>query len=429
MRLRFTVKALEALPPAPAGKRVYVNDTEMRGLQVAVSPRGTRTLCVYRKIAGKPTRVRLGDYPSMTVEQARKKARSVLNRIADGINSITEQRVDQARAITLAEVVAGYGAARKSLKPKTVYDYGRALEAAFAGWRPRPPLAITKDMVARRHAQLGEDRGETYANLEMRTLRALFNFAIATYEDSNGHSLIPDNPVRRLSQTRSRYCVRRRTSVLKDSDLPAWFAGVRALADEDPDGRGAILADYLHVLLLTGLRRSEAAALAWQDVDFSAKTLTVRGTKNGEDHTLPLSNFLYDLLRRRRAWDSTGVYVFPGSGKDGYLIVPRRTVTKVIVCSGISFTLHDLRCTFATFAAGLGLSRSTVKRLLNHKMANDVTASYIAPDLESLRIPIQRIVDAFLMRAGVLPSATVVPFVGVWGQVGPGIMPINRRRG
>ena len=106
MRLRFTVKALEALPPAPAGKRVYVNDTEMRGLQVAVSPRGTRTLCVYRKIAGKPTRVRLGDYPSMTVEQARKKARSVLNRIADGINSITEQRVDQARAITLAEVFA-----------------------------------------------------------------------------------------------------------------------------------------------------------------------------------------------------------------------------------------------------------------------------------------------------------------------------------
>ena len=310
-----------------------------------------------------------------------------------------------------------------------MYDYGRALEAAFAGWRPRPPLAITKDMVARRHAQLGEDRGETYANLEMRTLRALFNFAIANYEDSNGHSLIPDNPMRRLSQTRSRYCVRRRTSVPKDSDLPAWFASVRALTDEYPDGRGAILADYVHVLLLTGLPRSEAAALAWQDVDFSAKTLTVRGTKNGEDHTLPLSNFLYDLLRRRRAWDSTGVYVFPGSGKDGDLIVPRRTVTKVIVCSGISFTLHDLRCTFATFAAGLGLSRSTVKRLLNHKMANDVTASYIAPDLESLRIPIQRIVDAFLMRAGGLPSATVVPFVGVWGQVGPGIMPINRRRG
>ncbi len=428
-RLRFTVKALEALPPAPAGKRVYVNDTEMRGLQVAVTPRGTRTFCVYRKIVGKPTRVRLGDYPSMTVEQARKKARSVLNQIADGINPITEKRVDQARATTLAEVFADYCAARKSLKPKTVYDYRRALEVAFADWRPRPLLAITKDMVARRHAQLGKDHGETYANLAMRTLRALFNFAIAYYEDSNGHSLIPDNPVRRLSQTRSWYRVRRRTTVLKDSDLPAWFAGVRALADEDPDGHGAVVADYLHVLLLTGLRRSEAAALAWRDVDFFAKTLTVRDTKNGEDHTLPLSDFLYGLLRRRRARDSTGVYVFPGPGKDGYLIDPRRAVSKVTAHSGVSFTLHDLRRTFATLADGLGLSHSTVKRLLNHKMGNDVTAGYIVPDLESLRVPIQRIADAFLMRAGVSPNAAVVPFVGVGGQVGTGVTPVNRKRG
>ena len=410
-RLRFTVKALEALPPAPAGKRVYITDTEMRGLQVAVTPRGTRTFCVYRKIMGKPTRVRLGDYPSMTVEPARKKTRSVLNQIADGINPITEKWADPARATTLAEVFADYCAARKSLKPKTVYDYRRALEVAFADWRPRPLLAITKDMVARRHAQLGKDHGETYANLAMRTLRALFNFAIANYEDSNGHSLIPDNPVRCLSQTRAWYRAKRRDTVLRDSDLPAWFAAVRALADEDPDGPGAVVADYLHVLLLTGLRRTEAAALAWRDVDLSAKTLTVRDTKGGEDHTLPLSDFLSDLFTRRRARDGIGVYVFPGPGKGGHLIEPRRGVGKVIAHSGISFTLHDLRRTFAALADGLSLSHSTVKRLLNHKIGNDVTAGYIVPGLESLRVPMQRITDAFLTRGGVSPGGMVLPFV------------------
>jgi len=410
-RQPFTVKMLDALPPALAGKRAYYGDIGMPGLQVAVTPRGTRTFVVRHKIEGQSRRMRLGDYPAMTIEQARKKARSLLNQIADGVNPITEKRADQARAVTLAEVFTDYCAARKNLKPKTVYDYGRALKVAFADWHPRPLLAITKDMIARRHTQLGKDHGETYANFAMRTLRALFNFAIANYEGPNGHSIILDNPVRRLSQTRAWYRAKRRDTVLRDSDLPAWFAAVRALADEDPDGPGAVVADYLHVLLLTGLRRSEAAALAWRDVDLSAKTLTVRDTKNGEDHTLPLSDFLYDLLARRRARDGDGVYVFPGPGKGGYLIEPRRGVGKVIAHSGVAFTLHDLRRTFATLADGLSLSHSTVKRLLNHKMDNDVTAGYIVPGLESLRVPMQHITDAFLTRGGVSPGGMVLPFV------------------
>lgn len=48
------------------------------------------------------------------------------------------------------------------------------------------------------------------------------------------------------------------------------------------------MADYLTLLLLTGLRRSEGAQLKWADVDFAEKTLTVRETKNGDDHVLPL---------------------------------------------------------------------------------------------------------------------------------------------
>ncbi len=404
---RFTVKMLDGLRPAPAGKRSYVNDAEVPGLQVAVTPRGTRTFCVYRRILGKPTRVRLGDYPAMTIEQARKRARSVLNQIAEGVNPATEKRAERARAISLAEVFTAFCATRKTLKPKTVYDYTRMLEVAFADWRPRPLLAITKDQVARRHRQLGDGHGKAYANLALRMLGALFNFAIANYEDPDGHALILENPVRRLSQTRAWYPSKRRDTVIRDGDLPAWFAAVRALADEDPDGPGAVVADYLHVLLFTGLRRSEAAALAWRDVDCSARTLTVRATKNGGDHTLPLSAFLYDLLTRRRARDETGAYVFPGPGKGGYLIEPRRGVRQVIARSGIPFRLHDLRRTFATVAAGLGIPYPIIKRLLNHKMGNDVTAGYIVPDLESLRVPMQRIAEALLARA---EPPVVVPF-------------------
>ncbi|HAU0884427.1 TPA: integrase, partial [Legionella pneumophila] len=65
--------------------------------------------------------------------------------------------------------------------------------------------------------------------------------------------------------------------------------------------------------------------------------------------------------------------------------------------SGVSFTVHDLRRTFATTAESLDLPAYALKRLLNHKMNNDVTAGYIMRDVERLRKPMQRITD-FLIR-------------------------------
>lgn len=231
-----------------------------------------------------------------------------------------------------------------------MYGYTRMLAVAFADRCARPLLAITKEMVARRHMQLGEGHREAYANLAMRTLGALFNFASANYEDPGGSSLIRENPVRRLSQTRAWYPSKRRDTVIRDEDLSGWFAAVQTLADEDQDSPHAMVADYLYVLLFSELWRSEAAALAWRDVDWSTKTLTVRDTKNADDHALPLSAFLRDLFTRRQARDGASVYVFPGPGKVGRLIEPRAGVRKVIARAGTSFTLHDLGRTFAAVA-------------------------------------------------------------------------------
>ena len=67
---------------------------------------------------------------------------------------------------------------------------------------------------------------------------------------------------------------------------------------------------------------------------------------------------------------------------------------------GATSTLHDLRRTFATIAEGLDLPAYALKRLLNHKMTNDVTAGYIMRDVELLRKPMQRITDFLLKQMG-----------------------------
>ena len=80
-----------------------------------------------------------------------------------------------------------------------------------------------------------------------------------------------------------------------------------------------------------------------------------------------------------------------------HIYEPKKAVLKVVELSGVPFTLHDLRRTFATIADSLDLSAYALKRLLNHKMGNDVTAGYIMRDVERLRKPMQQITN-FLIK-------------------------------
>ena len=210
----------------------------------------------------------VGRYGEMIVEQARREAQKLLGKIATGIDPREEKQAIHLQSLTLAEVFQDYTKARKGLKAQTLYGYQNVLNRAFAAWKDKPLLSLTKDKIAQLHTRLGEENGEAYANLSMRLLRALFNFAAGQYEDTKGQLLITDNPVKRLSQTRAWYRVERRRTYIKPHELAAWHQGVVALEN-------TTLKDYLLLLLFTGLRRNEAAQLKWSNVDLTAKTLTI----------------------------------------------------------------------------------------------------------------------------------------------------------
>jgi integrase len=135
---------------------------------------------------------------------------------------------------------------------------------SFGDWRKRPLLEITGDMVGKRHAVIGERCGKAWANLSMRVLRALFNFASANYE-AGGKALVLDNPVKRLSRTRAWFRIDRRETLIQPRQLRPWMDAVLGL-------RNPLARDYLQLVLLTGLRRSEALGLKWEDVDLLGRT-------------------------------------------------------------------------------------------------------------------------------------------------------------
>ena len=398
-KITLTKKVIEAAP-LPASGRAYLHDAKVSGLLVQITPAGTRSWQVYRKLNGKPVRVTLGRYPDMTIEQARKAAMLTLSSLAGGVNPTDTKRTARVKAVTLAKAIEHYTEARSGLKPSTVADIHKAFRQVIPDWQDKPLSKITAAMVQKRHREHAA-RSKARANVAMRYLRALFNFATAKYKDSDGDPIIRTNPVKILSEVRAWHRVDRRQTLIKPHELGDW---VRAVLDLPGEGHR----DYFMVLLLTGLRRNEALGLTWADVDLAGKTLTIRDPKNHRDHTLPLSDFLLNLfIRRKSAALSEFVFTDEAGRRVSNLRYAQDRIEKV---SGVHFTPHDLRRTFATVAESIDIPAYALKRLLNHADGADVTAGYLVVTPERLRDPMQRITDYVLKSAGLKQTADVIPF-------------------
>ena len=149
--------------------------------------------------------------------------------------------------------------------------------------------------------------------------------------------------------------------MLHVEDMPAWRQGLETISEV---GR-----DYLLLVLMTGLRRREAALLQFRNIDTKMRTLRVRDTKNGRDHVLPLSTQLLGLIERRRgaavkrlaaakkpAAAIDDAFLFAGRKPDTCITEPKTLTQAIARACGVHTSVHDLRRTFATTAERLDIS-------------------------------------------------------------------------
>ncbi len=395
-RISFTIKNLIAIDPPKEGRRV-VYDTRVNGLCVSVTPKGTKSYQVYRKLNDKPLRVTLGRFPDLKIEEARRSAKTVLSKIARGINPIEEKRRQKISRITLSQVFCEYMSLRENqLSLNTKANYTTVMRKYFQDWLGIPFAEINRDMIQQRHAQITEF-SPTSANKAMRIMRALFNFANGRYEDSEGRSIFPDNPVSRLTQTRTWNKETRRQRVIKSHQLPFLLDSLQNLTISDSQFNRTT-ARYLQFVLLNGLRRREASCLKKSDVDLADLSFRVSNTKNGNVLELPITRQSKVLLEECIE-NSPSDYVFPGVVPGKPLNDPRRVINTIKQQTGIDFSTHDLRRTFITIAESLDISAYAVKKLVNHSVS-DVTAGYVVWDVERLRKPMQEIANKMFQLRG-----------------------------
>lgn len=287
---KITKTVIDALTPPANGYALYW-DSEIKGFGVRIAASGVTSFILQKRVHGKDCRITLGRYGAITTETARKLARTNTGLIASGGDPVADKKREKAATKELAEIMADYFISRKSLAARTVKDITATLGWGCTDWLTKPIPKITRNMVERRHRELGS-KAPAAANKWARYLRVLLNFAIRKYTDTERRPILTDNPVKVLSSTRVWYRVARRQSVIQPHQIAAWWDAVTRLGNTTHR-------DYFLTIMLTGLRKEEARTLLWKDVDFTARTPTVHNTKNHSSHTLPMGRYLAAMLNAR----------------------------------------------------------------------------------------------------------------------------------
>jgi hypothetical protein len=95
MRTRLNQRKVDSAAPPPASKRqVFHWDTELRGFGLRVNSTGSKAFVLQTRSAGggKSPRIVIGNYPDLTLSEARIRCRELLGKIAQGGDPFAERR-------------------------------------------------------------------------------------------------------------------------------------------------------------------------------------------------------------------------------------------------------------------------------------------------------------------------------------------------
>jgi integrase len=163
---------------------------------------------------------------------------------------------------------------------------------------------------------------------------------------------------------------------------PEQLSDLLTAIDQEPDVQAA---NFLRLILFTGLRRGEVFKLQWADLDFDRGFINLRGPKGGTDAKVPLNPAAKELLLNHPQTDSP--FVFPGRAGGQRTRYPK-AIDRIREKAGLPPDFrpcHGLRHFFASQLASSGeVDMYVLQRLLTHKSAN-MTQRYAHLRDESLQ--------------------------------------------
>jgi integrase len=346
MRKTLTAKIIEHLQPRP-DRRYEVRDTLLPGFGVRVSLNGRKSWFAVGRVSDRQVRHTIGNYPTVSLSEAREAARLILKDIQLGVYA--PAKVDPQPALpTLGQTIDLF--IEIYAKPKNRgWKAVQATLRKFHTLNDRPAGEITRAEVVRVLERITARGAPVAANRAMSAIKKVFAWSL----DRGVIMIHPLVGLRKPGLERSR------DRVLTDAELLSFWQAT--------DAEGFPFGPMLKLMALTAQRRGEVATMRWSQVDFERAVWTIPASvaKNGRVHEVPLSSLALDIIRKLPRFSGSDL-LFTTTGTSPISGFGRAKNRLNLMMETSNWRLHDLRRTAASSMARLGVAPHVIEKVLNH---------------------------------------------------------------
>ena len=381
-----------------------------RGLYLRLAPGGSKSWQLRYMLDGRARYMGLGSFPDFSLAEARKRAVSFRQQLADGIDPIEARRakrdlhrLEKAKTRTFKSCAEAYIESHKSGWSNAKHaEQWRATLATYVYpvFGNLPVHSIDVALVIKALQPIWTIKSETASRVRGRVESVLDWATVSRFRTG-------DNPARWRGNLQALLPARAKVAkVVHHPALP--FATIGPFMAELRACEG-IAARALEFTILTAARTGETIGARWSEFDMRAKCWTIPGSrmKSGREHRAALSEpaiVLLSVLADVRTSD----FVFPGAKPDKPL--SNMAMLAVLKRMGRNeITAHGFRSTFRDWAAETtNFPREVAEAALAHTLGDKVEAAYRRGDLFNKR---QQLMEAWGRNCGrVSTDPVVVPF-------------------
>jgi len=359
-------------------KRIEIYDTTRgsEGLVLRVTVTGHKSFVYRYRFGKKVKRYTIGKFPAVTLSKARKQVKELSYQVSNGIDP-GELKKDK-KATPLRQTFSGLAKLYKkihlqTLRESTIEEHTRIIDRELVPILGKKPINGIKktEIISLLDRKAIKDGKKTMANRIRTRLHSIFEFGIH-------RGIVEANPVSGIKPYPEGETKRERYYTEKEIQL-LWKA-----FEQQPEPSQSLL----KMLILTGQRKTETMKMKWSNVAGSVWTIPAKLAKGKRSHDVPLSGKALDVLKQLKDVNGDKTFVFASPVIDDQPITEiKRSVENIREYSTeeqvdfkvADFRLHDLRRTVATYMAKLGVERTVLGKILNHKgLSGDglVTAIY-----------------------------------------------------
>jgi integrase len=351
--------------------------TDSHGLYVEIKPSGLKIWRYRFRMDSKESSYTIGEYPAVSLAEARILHQSARQLVRDGISPVAErisvrekitekkltfeQMADEWIVKRLSDKTQGYRTqVTATLNNDVLHVIGhKAIDEVTSA----DVILIINATIERVRKKNTQATGEAAAKLSRQVVSSVFQYAIATIRAKNDPTYATRRVIQKPQTTHAR--------ALSDQEIRYLFGVLQEYPSRS-------VRDAIHFMLLTMVRTKEARLARWEDIDFDNELWTIPAElmKKRRIHLVPLSKQAITLLRARQVYGKNDVLIFPSPQKHTCEIATTTINRALLVMGCKDVTGHDFRATASTILNSNGFNGDWIERQLAHVDGDAVRRSY-----------------------------------------------------